>query len=119
MNCRTVRMMAIAIGVCVITATASHALAAKDKGKHGVVVSISADSLTVTETDKKAGTTANNTYPISDSVSFTIDGAPVDGKFADVVKDKTKIDVGDKITFKLADGKVSVIAKGHKKKAPK
>jgi len=106
-------MMAIAIGLFVMTATASNAFA-KDKPKHAVVITISADSLTVTE----KGATENTTYPIADTVSLTINGDPVSDKFADAVK-ASKVAVGDKITFTLTDGKVTTIKKGRKPAAPK
>lgn len=123
MNCRTVRMLAIAIGMCVVTATASNAMAAKNKGMHGTVSAITkpqdakgstaavVGSIEITTIDKTTKAETKTSYPLSDSVSVTIDGNP----------DKIdNIAVGDKIGFKLDENKkVSVIMKGHKKKAPK
>ncbi|HEX3999197.1 MAG TPA: hypothetical protein VHX65_11650 [Pirellulales bacterium] len=129
MNCRAVKVLAVAIGVCVAAATASNALAAKDKAKHGVVADIKlpkavADSkspktgdaksgeehgkIMITETDKATKASTTNPYDLSESVSVQINGEP--GELKDIA-------VGDKIAFKLTDGKVSVIMKGHKKKS--
>jgi hypothetical protein len=113
-------MMAIAIGLCVVTATASNALAAKEKAKHGSVSAITAPkaaegttaavpgSIDITETDKATKAETKTTYPLSDTVSVVVNGDP--GKISDIA-------VGDKIAFKLTDGKVSTIMKGHKKKS--
>ena len=123
MNCRTVRMMAIAIGLCVVTASAGNALAAKDKAQHGSVSAITLPkdaagttaavpgTIEITTVDKTTKAETKTSYPLSDSVSVTVNGDP----------DKLEnIAVGDKIGFKLdEDKKVSVITKGHKKKAPK
>jgi hypothetical protein len=120
MNCRTVRMMAIAIGLCVITATASNAFA-KEKPKHGSVSAITqpvatagttsavAGSIEITETDKATKAETKTTYPLSDSVSVTVKGDP--GKLSDIA-------VGDKISFTITDGKVSTIKKGRAPKKP-
>jgi hypothetical protein len=120
MNCRTVRTMAIAIGLCAITATASNAFA-KDKAKRGVVAEAITmpkaaegttaavpGSIKITETDKTTKAETTNPYELSESVSVQINGEP--GKLEDLAK-------GDKISFKLTDGKVSAIMKGHKKKS--
>ena len=66
-------------------------------------------SIDITVTDKATKAETKTTYPLSDSVSVTVDGEP--GKLSDIA-------VGDKVGFKLADGKVSVIMKGHKKESP-
>jgi len=119
MNCRTVKIVAIAIGVCFVAATASNALAAKDKAKHGVVVSVTAPveasgktpaspgSIKIKVFANKADKDGTETsYDLSDSVSVTVDGDP--GKLSDIA-------ANDKIGFVLTDGKVSKIMKGHKK----
>jgi hypothetical protein len=113
-------MMAIAIGLCVITATAGNAFA-KDKPLHGAVSAITLPkaaegstaavpgSIEITTTDKATKAETKTSYPLSDSVSVTVKGDP--GKLSDVA-------VGDKIAFTLTDGKVSTIKKGRAPKKP-
>jgi hypothetical protein len=113
-------MMAIAIGLCVVTASAGNAFA-KDKGMHGAVSAITLPkdaagtsaavpgSIEITVTDKATKAETKTSYPLSDSVSVTVKGEP--GKLSDIA-------VGDKIGFTLADGKVATIKKGRAPKKP-
>lgn len=118
MNCRTVKLMAVAIALCAISAMASHAVAAdKAKTKYGSIVSITAP---VAASGKTAATPGSikikdkdgteTSYEISDSVTVKVKGE--DAKLEDLKE-------GDKIRFTLTDdGKIATINKGRKKKAP-
>jgi hypothetical protein len=117
MHCRTVKLMAIATGLCFFAAVATNALAAdKPKTMHGMVESI-------TQPVAAAGTTpaVEGSIKIKDK-----DGTETTYKFADTVTVKVKGEEGkltdikemDKIGFKLdEDGKIMSITKGRKKPA--
>lgn len=118
MNCRSLKIVAVAVAFCVVSAVASNALAAKEKGHHGVVKSVTeaveakgtspavAGTIKVMETDK-TGTSTTTTYDLSDSVSVQVNGEPA--KLSDLKE-------GDKIGFTLSDNKIATIKKGHKAK---
>ena len=121
MNCRTIKLMAVAIALCAMSAMVSQAVAAdKAKGHHGTIVSMTAPapakdkaaavagSIKVTETDANGAETTTS-YDLGDNVEIMIKGET--GNLEDLKE-------GDKIFFRLdADKKVTSIHKGRKKKA--
>jgi hypothetical protein len=119
MNHRTVKLLAIAVGLCFIAAVATNALADDTKPKpkmlHGTIEAITQPVAAAGTSPAVAGSIKikdrdgnETTYQFADTVAVKINGE--DGKLSDI-KEK------DRIGFKLDDdGKIVRIMKGHKPK---